>query len=98
MEAERKIFHVFLGLHSHKACTTDEPIAHLQFHNDTLSPDAPLISFTREDVIEELDKESELVRFLLHQMTTYDCHTQRIVGLIFNKQTVLSEVMRVIPQ
>ena len=96
MEHERKAFRLFLEMHSHKAQPTDEPVAHLQFHSDTLSASEPLIQFSRDDILEceELDESSELVRFLLHQMTTYDCRTQRIVGLVFNTTTVLSDVLR----
>lgn len=98
MEREQKAFKVFLSLHSSKATPTEEPIAHLQFFDECIPADTPLIRFTRDDIVscDELDHTSELVRFLLHQMTTYDCRTQRIVGLVFNKTTVLSDVLRVI--
>tara|TARA_E500000178_G_scaffold356156_1_gene432023 strand:- start:2420 stop:2719 length:300 start_codon:yes stop_codon:yes gene_type:complete len=96
MERERKVFKVFLSMHASKALATEEPVAYLQFYDECIPADAPLIKFTREDIIDcsELDHNSELVRFLLHQMTTYDCRTQRIVGLIFNKNTVISDVLR----
>lgn len=96
MEREQKIFRVFLSLHAHKATPTEEPCAYIQFYDENMPADMPLIKFTREDIVEcgELDHESELVRFLLHQMTTYDCRTQRIVGLVFDKKIVLSDVLR----
>ena len=94
-EERRRIYSVFLRLHSHKATPTQEPVAHLLFYDtDCLSPCARLVRFTREDVCEELDKESPLVRWLLKQMTEYDCYTQRIVGLVFDKDTVSSDVLR----
>ena len=73
---------------------TAEPSAHLQFYSDQVDHSAPLLVFGRDDIMNELDTESELVRWLLEQMRTYDCRTQCIVGLIFDKQTVLSEVLR----
>lgn len=96
MEREQKIFKVFLSLHAHKATATETPCAYLQFYDEHMAVDAPLIRFTREEVVEcdELDHECELVRYLLHQMTTYDCRTQRIVGLVFDKEIVLSDVLR----
>ena len=95
MQAERKTFEAFLAIHAHKARPTDQPCAYLQFANTTLTPATPLIRFTRENVMNELDASSELVRFLLHQMSTYECTKQRIVALVFDKRTVLSEVLRV---
>jgi hypothetical protein len=56
--------------------------------------DASLVRFTKENVLSEMDKESDLVKWLLEQMCTYDCTCQRIVGLVFDKKTVLSEVLR----
>ena len=97
MEKERKIFETFLSLHSHKADVTDEPVAHVQFHSDKMPHNAPLLQMTKEDIISDLDPTSELVRWLLEQMNTYDCTRQRIVGLIFDERTVLSEVLRVHP-
>lgn len=101
MEAERRALQVFLAMHAHKAAPTAEPMAHLQFRraDAPLAADAPLIRFTRDEIVEceELDHSCELVRFLLHQMSTYDCTTQRIVGLVFDRTVVLSEVLRVAP-
>ena len=87
---------MFLGIHAKKATKTEEPVAHLQFYKECIPSDAPLIRFTREDIIEcdELDQESELVRWLLKQMTTYDCRTQKIVGLVFSRTIILSDVLR----
>lgn len=95
MDRERRLLSVFLAMHSHKATSTDEPVAHLQFYSDTMPPDMPLLVLTEEDVFDALDAKSELVRQLLRQMRTYDCRRQRIVGLIFDKTTVLSEVLMV---
>ena len=95
MEEQRKRFQSFLALHAHKAVPTEEPVAHMQFVSDTMPLDAPLLQLTKEDVLEALDAEgSELVRWLLEQMRTYDCTCERVVGLVFDKRTVLSEVLR----
>ena len=98
MEEQRRLFRTFLSVHAHKACPTPSPVAHLQFYRGQeaglLLPSDDLLAFDQEDVLSALDTESELVRFLLHQMATYDCTTQRIVGLIFDERTVLSEVLR----
>jgi hypothetical protein len=96
MQREQSAFKVFLSVHAHKALPTEEPVAYLQFFSDCMPPDTPLIKFTRQDVIEceELDCSSELVRFLLHQMNTYECTTQRIIGLVFSESVVLSDVLR----
>lgn len=96
MEEQRRIFDTFCALHAHKARPTEEPIAHLQFYNAAAMPiELPLLQLTRDDVLEALDADgSELVRWLLEQMRTYDCTRERIVGLIFDRRTVLSHVLR----
>lgn len=94
MEEQRKTFHTFLSLHAHKATVTNVPMAHVQFFSKTMPHEAPLLQMSQEDIVSDLDKDSELVCWLLEQMRTYDCTHQRIVALIFDKRTVLSEVLR----
>ena len=77
-----------------RARPTEEPCVHLQFHAEAMPHDAPLLRLTRDDVLEALDPDAELVRWLLEQMRTYDCAHQRIVALVFDRRTVLSEVLR----
>jgi hypothetical protein len=93
MEAQRRAFATFLSLHAQKARTTSEPIAHLQFHGTTTSVHEPLIAFTMQNVLDEFDTDSELVRWLLNQMSTYDPERQTIVGLVFDASTIISEVL-----
>ena len=75
------------------------PVAHMHFFSPTcpLSHDAPLLLMDKEDLIDgtdpPLDREAPLVQALLHQLRTYDCDTQRIVGLIFDRRTVFSHVL-----
>lgn len=95
MERERRLYKTFLAMHAGKARPTDHPVAHLQFYSETMPLDAPLLALTREDVVDALDPDhSELVRWLLEQMRTYDCTKQCIVGLVFDERTVLSDVLR----
>lgn len=81
-------------MHANKSTATETPTAHLQFYRGTMDPTEPLLTLSLEDVLDALDRESELVRWLLRQMSTYDCTRERIVGLVFDRQTVLSEVLR----
>ena len=92
METHRKIFDTFLKLNAKKASCTDTPVAHLQFY-EHMDPNAPLLQMDQKDILEELDKESSPVRWLLNQLVTYDCTKQKIVGLIFDRQTVISDVL-----
>jgi hypothetical protein len=94
MQAERRAFHVFLSMHAHEARPTEDPVVHLKWHG---KEDAPFLALDRDDVLDALDPSAELVRWLLEQMRTYDCTKQRIVGLVFDRQTVLSEVLRMPP-
>lgn len=96
MEERRKIYRNFLALHANKAGATAVPTAHVMFHDPSkpVSPAQPLIAMSVDNVLAELDKDSELVRWLLRQLTTYDCRTQKIVALVFDRTTVLSDVFR----
>ena len=96
MDAQRQIYNNFLSLNAHKARTTSVPTAHVMFyqHGKPMTPLQPLIAMSVNDILQELDKEADLVRWLLNQLATYKCSTQRIVALIFDRQTVLSDVLR----
>lgn len=96
MDEFRRKFDVFLRMNHGRARTTDEPVAQMQFWSESMAPDQPLILFTRDDILacDELDRSSPLVIHLLHQLSTYDCTRERVVGLIFDKKNVLSEVLK----
>lgn len=94
MERERQLFHRFLSMHAHKATSTNEPTVHIQFYTENLAYNSPLLLMDSDDICTELDPTSDLVRWLLQQLGTYDCTKQRIVALIFDRRTVLSEVLR----
>ena len=100
MDRERAIFRNFLQFHGHKTQRgTKEPAVHLQFYkeNEPFTSDTELILFTPDDIREELDPDnSSLVRWLFEQMKTYTCTRQVIVGLVFSKTVVLSEVLAVV--
>ena len=96
MDEKRRIYGSLMSLHARKANVTPTPTAHILFYDPSSSSvHSPLVSMTAQDVMDELDRDAELVRWLLHQMSTYDCATQAIVGVVFDKQTVLSDVVRV---
>ena len=102
MEQEWKCLSTFLSCHAHKAKPVGYPCVHLYFlPEDTYSVpmNATLVRLTVAEVQETLNDQSPLVCELLRQMHTYDCETQRIVGLVFrypkDTSTVLSQVLRV---
>ena len=97
MEKQRCAYSAFMTLQSTGVRPTKEPIAHLQFYDETTSShmSAPLVAFTRENVVDEFDTESDLVRWLLNQMSTYEPTRECIVGLVFDKATILSDVLTV---
>lgn len=93
MQKEREAFNAFLRMNAKKASATDSPVAHVQFHSASMPPEAPLLVMDQSDILNELDKNSLLVQWLLRQLATYDCARQKIVALVFDKQTVLSDVL-----
>lgn len=94
MDERRRIYDNFLRLHAHKAEVSNEPVVHLMFYSSTMPVEQPLLRLDRDDILDALDQSSELVRWLLEQMRTYNCTRQRIVGLVFDRKTVLSDVLR----
>ena len=97
MEQERRVYSAFMTVRSKEIRVTEEPIVHLQFYDPTNSShmSSPLIAFTRENVVEEFDTQSELVRWLLHQMSTYEPTRECVMGLVFDARTILSDVLTV---
>ena len=93
MEQQRRALQTFLSLHAQKAEVTREPCVYLYHYSEDMPYDLALLRLSRDDVVGYLDTESELVRWTLEQMRTYDCTRQCIVGLIFDKSTVLTEVL-----
>lgn len=93
MEQERKVFHSFLALHANKGMPSEAPVVYVGFR-DELSANQQLVAMTRDEVCEEFEPDTELVRWLLHQMSTYNCRTQKILALVFDSRTILSDVLR----
>ena len=98
MDDERyRSFDAFLLVHQSKAVPVGRPVAHMQFFDAAMPHDAPLLLMDEEDLIggsdPVLDRDAPLVRELLTQLRTYDCHYQRVVGLIFDRRTVHSHVL-----
>lgn len=95
MDEKRRAYSAFMTLRASGVKPTEEPVAHLQFYDEKMSShmSGSLVSFTRENVLEEFDVESDLVRWLLNQMSTYEPTRQCIVGLVFDKSTILSDVL-----
>ena len=98
MEEQRRIFESFLSLFAQKARPVGRRVANVYFlkKGEFPHPSHPLIEMTVEDMIgcEKMDCEQELVRWLLNQMSTYDCYTQKVVALVFDDKIVLSDVIR----
>ena len=94
MDEQRRIFDTFLRTNVRKCRPARKPHAYLQFYRGAVPHGEPLIEFAEDDVHKALDPDaSDLVRWLLYQMRTHDNTTQKVVGLIFDRETVLSDVL-----
>ncbi len=89
----RRSFDAFLRENANKVHRSNERVCYMQFAADAKDPSAPLLAMRMEDVLGRLDTASRLVQGLLHQLSTYDCDRQFILGLIFDERTVMSEVL-----
>ena len=103
MDPKRQaILKTFLMLNHHQVAPSSdgERRAYLHFlkQDDEQNGDAlqntELVCLCREDVEGELDIKNALVKELLRQMTTYDPYEQRVIGIVFAKDYVLSEVLQ----
>lgn len=99
MEREQRIFKTFLAVHSknnNNTTTTplsDERVVYAQFYRGGLPSDSePLLVMDQQDILDDLDSESPLVRWLLEQLRTYHPTKQKILALIFDDKTVMSDV------
>lgn len=72
----------------------NERLVHMAFFEGHAAPEAAvLLLMTQDDVLRRFDRDAELVRWLLHQMTTYDTDRQAILACCFDERTVLSDVL-----
>lgn len=102
IEERRRVYDVFLRMAAPRAPTTRARTAHVLFYRGALSPGEPLVAMDEEDVQQALDKqeldvEQEPVRWFLRQLSTYDCASERLVGLVFPDGMILSDVLRSAP-
>lgn len=97
MQSEQAALLSFVRLHGSrlKKVRSDERVAHLVNFSEAGVPlDSPLKQFTVQDILSELDSESMPVRWLIRQVQTYDVDGQNVIGLIFNRQSVLAHVVQ----
>ena len=97
MEERRRVYGAFMSMRATSVTEpSDTPVVYLQFYDASPTSThmtAPLVAFAREDVLNEFDGDAELVRWLLHQLSTYEPTCQCVVGLVFNRRTILSDVL-----
>lgn len=95
MQFEQQQLRSFVSLHAHKARLTSERCAYLAEYKETGMPiNLELKALNVEEILETFDRESGLVHWLLKQVSTYNCDTQVIIGLIFSPSVVLAHVIQ----
>ena len=98
MESQRMALNVYRDLVAPDVLKykTKEPCVFLG-RSDALCSLPPLQSkievFSREDINTQLDRESHLVRWVDRQLQTYDPEKEVIIGLLFDKGTILTDVL-----
>ena len=99
MDEHRRIYDSFLRTQRVQGLPrVREPTAFLHFYKGALpTPDEALIAVTMHDIqtSPRFDKESELTRWLLRQLSTYDYDRQAVVGMVFDPKIILSDVLQV---
>ena len=93
---QRELYDSFLRLNVQRGSATTEPTAHVVFCDSAKAAavHTEMFTMTIEDVKSVMDSSSTSVEWLLQQMTTYDFQKQKILVMQFDRQTVLSDVVR----
>lgn len=98
MEEQRKALDSFVQVHANKlTIRRDKRVVHLVNYSPSGIPlNITLTQYTLEDLREAriLDDSSPLVHWLFQQIQTYDIDREHIIGLIFDKKTVLAHVVK----
>ena len=86
----------FVTLKGPRLRRTPTRVVHVAFCDDgVFSHDDPLVQMELNDVLAcgRLDPSADLVRRMLTQLSTYD-HTRHVmIAVVFDRQTVLSDVL-----
>ena len=98
MEEQQKALNSFVQVHANKlAIRTDKRVAHLVNYSPSGIPlNITLTQYTLEDLRQAniLDVSSPLVHWLFQQIQTYDIDREHVIGLVFDKKTVLANVVK----
>lgn len=93
IEEHMKLLSVFISMHGRKAKVTKEPVAYLIEKDECMNMNAPLVAWKEKNLTDYFDHNSRQFGWLMKQFKTYDYETQVLLGIIIDKQTILSEVV-----
>ena len=88
-----KKLHIFVSMHSGTVKTTPEPCVYLIQIDDLFDQSSPIKKFKQNDIIENFNKDSFYIQWVMKQLTTYDCEKQVIMGIIVDNNTIISDVV-----
>ena len=88
-----KKLHIFISMNSGTVKTTSEPCVYLIPINDLFDQSSPIKKFKQNDIIENFNKDSFYIQWVMKQLTTYNCEKQVIMGIIVDKNTIISDVV-----
>ena len=97
MELEQQALDAFLRVHIAKArdAPDDEAgVLLVDYRESGIPLEATAFFHTREDVIDRFDTNSPLVLHLIKQIEDQDPNTNVVMGLVFDNQRVLAQVIK----
>tara|TARA_B100001778_G_C18531379_1_gene603793 strand:- start:475 stop:777 length:303 start_codon:yes stop_codon:yes gene_type:complete len=98
MEKERRELDAFVQMHAKKAELTKDPCVYLvECKQNGIPSDITLERFSRDVFMKTFDLNSTLVQWVVKQMDSYDVKKEIVIGLIFARNSILTHVVRVIP-
>lgn len=84
-------------MHAHKlASEARDPAAYLlhALPDGSVPVAAQFVRYTADEAATALDVERRCVQWLMHQLTTYDARTERLVGVRYVSGDVVAHVVR----
>ena len=93
MQEHLNLLQILISIHGHKAKLSKNKLVYLIEKDDLMNPNSPLVAFKEENLLSNFSHDSLHFRWLMKQFKTYDYEKQVVIGLIINKETILSEVL-----
>ena len=88
-----KKLQIFISMNNEIVKTSNDPCVYLIGINDVFDQSVPIKKYNKKEILENFNKESFYIQWLMKQLTTFDHDKQVIMGVIVDKDTIISNVV-----